>query len=92
MGHCNIRCRKDQLLAMHREHKKGSSCVPMMFCRMEKNWAFLEHGSKLIIIYSMLPCTVLFLFNPKAPKGAIFHSGFCYQNLTEVWDEPERLH
>ncbi|KAK9794079.1 hypothetical protein WJX73_010011 [Symbiochloris irregularis] len=52
--------------------------------RMEKNWAFLEHGTKLIVIYSLLPCTVLFVFNPKAPKGAVFHSGFCYQNLTQV--------
>lgn len=56
--------------------------------RSEKNWAFLEHGNKLIVFYSLLPCTVMYVFNPKAPKGAVYHSGYCYENHAEVCPAP----
>ncbi|KAK9789384.1 hypothetical protein WJX73_006807 [Symbiochloris irregularis] len=49
-----------------------------------RDWAFIERGKNLFIIYSLLPCTAIFLYNPKTSKGATFHSGFCYQQHSEI--------
>ncbi|KAK9813875.1 hypothetical protein WJX73_003016 [Symbiochloris irregularis] len=46
--------------------------------RSEKNWAFLERGDRLSILYSMLPCTAIFTYDPASTKGAVFEKGLCY--------------
>lgn len=49
-------------------------------CRSEKNWAFLEQDDQLTILYTMLPCTSIFTFDPASAKGAQFQRGLCYDD------------
>ncbi|KAK9805203.1 hypothetical protein WJX72_005882 [[Myrmecia] bisecta] len=46
----------------------------------EKNWGFLEQDGQLLLIYSLLPCTVIYRVDPTADKGAVFDRSFCYSS------------
>ena len=61
-----------------------NATLALCMARSEKNWTFLEQGSELLIIYSMLPCTVVFAFQPASSKGVEFRKGLCYKQRDEV--------
>ena len=47
-------------------------------CRREKNWGFLEEDGALLVIYALLPCTVVLEYVPEEPDNLRFRSRHCY--------------
>ena len=54
------------------------------WCRVEKNWGFLEHKGELKIFYSTLPCTAVYKFDAAAPTAAVLVTEVCYSNIKQV--------
>ena len=52
--------------------------------RAEKNWAFFEHQGRLLFFYSMLPCSLIYQFDPASPNGAVLRHAYCYSEADEV--------
>ncbi len=50
----------------------------MACCRREKNWGFWEEDGKLLILYGILPCTVVLEFDPLRPSEPSIRSRTCY--------------
>lgn len=47
-------------------------------CRREKNWGFWEEDGKLLILYAVLPCTVVLEFDASRPSELQIRSRSCY--------------
>ena len=58
-------------------------------CRPEKNWAFFEHQGRLQFLYSLLPCTLAFAYDPASPKGAVLTHAYCYTDPDQVLPLPD---
>ena len=78
----------------------GQQCISVwsplsrVFARPEKNWAFFEHQGSLHFFYSLLPCTMVFHFDPASPRGAVLTRAWCYPGADQVqawiWTAPEQ--
>lgn len=46
----------------------------------EKNWGFLEEDGRLLVVYSLFPCTVLLEYDPASDGGVRPYRKICYTN------------
>jgi hypothetical protein len=58
--------------------------IPGDWPRDEKNWGFFEHDGRLLIMYTALPCTMIFEYYPGEGQVSEMLSEKCYAEVEDI--------